>query len=151
VRSAFTSEYVGAAGRVRSDCQTVYALALCWDLLDTERQRLGAGARLVELVRAADCHVSTGLSWLYPVAMGATTIWERWDALLPDGRANPGSMTSFNHYAYGATGHRPPGARIGPAHLSPRRDRRRLATRRGLVAPADRTTTGSIGIPPLAR
>ncbi len=33
---------------------------------------------------------------------GATTIWERWDALLPDGTVNPGSMTSFNHYALGA-------------------------------------------------
>ena len=29
-------------------------------------------------------------SWLYPVTMGATTIWERWDAMLPDGTINPG-------------------------------------------------------------
>jgi alpha-L-rhamnosidase len=41
-------------------------------------------------------------SWLYPVAMGATTIWERWDSMLPDGSINPGEMTSFNHYALGA-------------------------------------------------
>jgi alpha-L-rhamnosidase len=41
-------------------------------------------------------------SWLYPVTMGATTIWERWDSMLPDGRINPGEMTSFNHYALGA-------------------------------------------------
>jgi alpha-L-rhamnosidase len=34
--------------------------------------------------------------------MGATTIWERWDSLLPDGSVNPGQMTSFNHYAFGA-------------------------------------------------
>jgi alpha-L-rhamnosidase len=34
--------------------------------------------------------------------MGATTIWERWDSLLPDGSVNPGEMTSFNHYALGA-------------------------------------------------
>ena len=34
--------------------------------------------------------------------MGATTIWERWDSLLPDGTVNPGEMTSFNHYALGA-------------------------------------------------
>ena len=33
--------------------------------------------------------------------MGATTIWERWDAMLPDGSINPGEMTSFNHYALG--------------------------------------------------
>jgi alpha-L-rhamnosidase len=41
-------------------------------------------------------------SWLYPVTMGATTIWERWDSMLPDGRVNPDQMTSFNHYALGA-------------------------------------------------
>ena len=41
-------------------------------------------------------------SWLYPVTMGATTIWERWDSMLPDGSINPGQMTSFNHYALGA-------------------------------------------------
>ena len=34
--------------------------------------------------------------------MGATTIWERWDSMLPDGTINPGQMTSFNHYAFGA-------------------------------------------------
>lgn len=43
-------------------------------------------------------------SWLYPVTMGATTIWERWDSMLPDGSINPGEMTSFNHYAFGAVG-----------------------------------------------
>ena len=43
-------------------------------------------------------------SWLYPVTMGATTVWERWDSMLPDGTINPGEMTSFNHYAFGAIG-----------------------------------------------
>lgn len=41
-------------------------------------------------------------SWLYSVKMGATTVWERWDSMLPDGSINPGEMTSFNHYALGA-------------------------------------------------
>lgn len=41
-------------------------------------------------------------SWLYPVKMGATTIWERWDSILPNGDINPGEMTSFNHYALGS-------------------------------------------------
>ncbi|AQX17194.1 hypothetical protein BCR15_07710 [Tessaracoccus lapidicaptus] len=49
-------------------------------------------------------------SWLYQVDRGATTVWERWDAILPDGSihggdmdiADGGSMLSFNHYAYGA-------------------------------------------------
>jgi alpha-L-rhamnosidase len=43
-------------------------------------------------------------SWLYPVTMGATTIWERWDGEKPDSTfENPG-MNSFNHYSYGAIG-----------------------------------------------
>jgi alpha-L-rhamnosidase len=41
-------------------------------------------------------------SWLYPVSMGATTIWERRDSMLPDGSIYPGQMTSFNHYALGS-------------------------------------------------
>ena len=41
-------------------------------------------------------------SWLYSVTMGATTVWERYDSMLPDGSINPGEMTSFNHYALGA-------------------------------------------------
>lgn len=41
--------------------------------------------------------------WLYPIVThNATTIWERWDSMLPDGSINPGEMTSFNHYALGA-------------------------------------------------
>ena len=34
--------------------------------------------------------------------MGATTVWERWDGILPNGDINPGEMTSFNHYALGS-------------------------------------------------
>jgi alpha-L-rhamnosidase len=41
-------------------------------------------------------------SWLYAVTMGATTVWERWDSMLPDGTIDPGRMTSFNHYTLGA-------------------------------------------------
>ena len=39
--------------------------------------------------------------WLYEADMGATTIWERWDSLTPDGKPNPDGMNSYNHYAYG--------------------------------------------------
>lgn len=129
-RAAFQQEYVTANGRVLSDCQSAYAIALVWDLL-AGGQRAAAGRRLVELVRGADFRVATGFvgsplilealvqvgrpdlayrmllqdqnpSWLYPTTMGATTIWERWDALLPDGSVNGTGMTSFNHYAFGA-------------------------------------------------
>jgi alpha-L-rhamnosidase len=131
VREAFAREYVAPAGRVLSDAQTVYALALAWALLPSAGQREGAGRRLAELVRGSGFHIATGFvgtplvtdalvaaaradvayrlllqtgcpSWLYPVGMGATTIWERWDAMLPDGSLNPGEMLSFNHYAFGA-------------------------------------------------
>jgi alpha-L-rhamnosidase len=131
VRGAFAREYVTGGGRVLSDCPTVYALALQWSLLPTEDQRRRAGERLADLVRAAGFRISTGFlgtpliadaltcsghtdvayrlllqkgcpSWLYAVAMGATTVWERWDSMLPDGSINPGEMTSFNHYALGA-------------------------------------------------
>ena len=131
VRQAFHDEYVAPRGRVVSDSQTGYALALEFGLLRDPDQRALAGRRLVELVRARRHHVATGFlgtplicdaltsagavddayqllrqtecpSWLYPVTMGATTIWERWDSMLPDGSVNPDQMTSFNHYAFGA-------------------------------------------------
>ncbi len=131
VREAFAREYVTAGGRLLSDAPTAYAMALQWDLLPTPGQRAGAQRRLADLVRASGFHIDTGFvgtplvtdalvgggdldvayrlllqtscpSWLYPVTMGATTVWERWDSLLPDGSINPGEMTSFNHYALGA-------------------------------------------------
>ena len=66
-----------------------------------------AGLRRAERQRYVDvayrcCCRPECPSWLYPVTMGATTIWERWDSLLPDGSVNRGGMTSFNHYALGA-------------------------------------------------
>ncbi|MGN6743628.1 MAG: alpha-L-rhamnosidase-related protein, partial [Amnibacterium sp.] len=129
LRAAFNEHYVDA-GRVTSDCTTVYALAIAFDLLDPEDERV-AGERLAELAEAAGYRISTGFagtpfitdalsrtghldvayrllleqevpSWLYPVTMGSTTVWERWDSMLPDGTINPGQMTSFNHYALGA-------------------------------------------------
>ena len=63
--------------------------------------------------------------------MGATTIWERWDSMLPDGTINPGEMTSFNHYALGAVVdwmHRTIG---GIAPLEPGYRRVRIAPRPG--------------------
>jgi len=59
--------------------------------------RSGHLAHAYRLVLQTECP-----SWLYPVTMGATTIWERWDSMLPDGTINAGEMTSFNHYALGA-------------------------------------------------
>ena len=41
-------------------------------------------------------------SWLYPISKGATTIWEHWDGIMPDGGFWSADMNSFNHYAYGS-------------------------------------------------
>lgn len=41
-------------------------------------------------------------SWLFPVTMGATTVWEHWDGIRPDGTMWSADMNSFNHYAYGS-------------------------------------------------
>jgi alpha-L-rhamnosidase len=158
-RAAFNEHYVDDDGVVLSDCPTVYALAIAFDLLD-EPQRRYAGDRLAELTAANGYRISTGFagtpyicdaltqtghvdaayrlllerecpSWLYPVTMGATTIWERWDSMLPDGSINPGQMTSFNHYALGAVAdwmHRVIGG-IAPA--APGYERVRLAPQPG--------------------
>ena len=126
----FRREYVSPNGRLTYPAQTAYALALEFDLLAPE-QRGHAGRLLAEQVSKDGFHIATGFlgtpfvtdalanngeiesayelllqrknpSWLYAVTMGATTIWERWDSMLPDGSINPGEMTSFNHYAFGA-------------------------------------------------
>ncbi|WP_394771610.1 family 78 glycoside hydrolase catalytic domain [Lacisediminihabitans sp.] len=131
VRAAFLSEYVTATGRMVSDAQTGYATAIVFGLSGSSAQRARMGERLAELVTANGYRIGTGFvgtpviadaltatghlatagrlltqtenpSWLYPVTMGATTIWERWDSMLEDGSINPGEMTSFNHYALGA-------------------------------------------------
>jgi alpha-L-rhamnosidase len=132
VRTAFAHEYLSPSGRAVSDTETAYALVLQFGLCSDPEQRQHAGQRLAALVRQADYHISTGFlgtplicdalcqvghealayslltqrtcpSWLFPVTMGATTIWEHWDALRPDGTPNPeDNVPSFNHYAFGA-------------------------------------------------
>ncbi|HLV89002.1 MAG TPA: glycoside hydrolase family 78 protein [Candidatus Sulfotelmatobacter sp.] len=131
VRTAFQREFVTPNGRVASNTQTAYSLALAFDLLP-ESQRQQAAARLAEDVRHFE-HITTGFlgtplickvlsdygyfneaymllnrkeypSWLYPITKDATTIWERWDGIKPDGSFQDPGMNSFNHYAYGAIG-----------------------------------------------
>lgn len=131
IRLAFQQEFLTPNGRLSSNTQTAYALALAFDLLP-ESQRKEAAARLAADVRSFE-HLTTGFlgtpllcrvlsdygyldeaymllnrkeypSWLYPITKGATTIWERWDGIKPDGSFQSPSMNSFNHYAYGAIG-----------------------------------------------
>ncbi|WP_353808970.1 family 78 glycoside hydrolase catalytic domain [Agromyces sp. SYSU T00194] len=129
LRAGFHAEYL-RDGVITSDASAVYALAIVTGMVDGDDLEF-AGRRLAELVADSGYRISTGFagtpfvtdaltstghldaayrlllqtecpSWLYPVTMGATTIWERWDSMLPDGSINPGEMTSFNHYALGA-------------------------------------------------
>ncbi|NOZ28373.1 MAG: family 78 glycoside hydrolase catalytic domain [Chloroflexi bacterium] len=133
IRQAFREEFVTGRGRLSPNTQTAYVLALAFDLL-SEEQRPEAARRLVEDIRRRDNHLSTGFvgtsylchvlsrmgyldvaytllnqetypSWLYALQWGATTIWERWDGIKPNGEFQDPSMNSFNHYAFGAIGH----------------------------------------------
>lgn len=132
VKAAYRREYLTATGRLVSGTQTAYVLALQFDMLP-EGLRQQAADRLVENIESYGYHLTTGFlgtpylahvlsryghddiayrllmqqsypSWLYPVTMGATTIWERWDGIRPDGSFQVPSMNSYNHYAYGAIG-----------------------------------------------
>lgn len=132
IKSVFIREYVTPAGRIGTNSQTSYVLALMFNLLP-EAQKPAAAKLLVDDIRGRRNHLSTGFlgtpflchvltqngytdvaydlllqesypSWLYPVKMGATTIWERWDGQKPDSTFQDAGMNSFNHYAYGAIG-----------------------------------------------
>ncbi|MDW4910584.1 alpha-L-rhamnosidase [Streptomyces sp. ADMS] len=132
IRAAFQNAYVTADGRVKGDTQTAYVLALSMNLLP-DALRGAAADRLVALIEAKDWHLSTGFlgtprllpvltdtghtdvayrllqqrsfpSWGYQTDRGATTMWERWDSIRPDGSFQDAGMNSFNHYAYGSVG-----------------------------------------------
>lgn len=137
IRKAFQNVLVDQNGHIKNGFQSAYVLALSFGLLTGEQERLALND-LVADIRAKGNHLATGFvgtdrllfalsdhgapetafelllqesypSWLYPVLCGATSIWERWDSLRPDGTVNTdgsgeGNMVSFNHYAYGAVG-----------------------------------------------
>ena len=132
LKTAFLNEFLTPNGRLSPSTQTAYVMALSFDLLP-EALRAQAGDRLVADIQKRENHMLTGFlgssylphvlsdtghletayallnqqtypSWLYPVLKGATTIWERWDGIKPDGSFQDWNMNSFNHYAYGAVG-----------------------------------------------
>jgi alpha-L-rhamnosidase len=132
IKKAFMKEYMTETGRLVSSTQTAYVLALQFDMLP-EELRASSAESLVNNIKSYGNHLTTGFlgtpylchvltrfgytnvaydllmqqsypSWLYPVKMGATTIWERWDGIKPDGSFQTPGMNSYNHYAYGAIG-----------------------------------------------
>ncbi len=128
IRAAILNEYFTPGGRLSVDTQTAYALALHFELYtDAEVIRAQLKQRLLRdqfILKTG--FVGTPLilpalldhgmeeeayrllyreaypSWLYAVNLGATTIWERWNSMLPDGRVSDTGMNSFNHYANGS-------------------------------------------------
>lgn len=183
--AAFRREYM-ENGRVKNATQTGCVLALCFDITD---DRAATATQLNELVKCAG-HLETGFvgtpyllhalsdngyaetaydlllrreypSWLYPISKGATTVWEHWDGIKPDGTMWSTDMNSFNHYAYGAVADWMYGAaaginsdpdRPGFEHIifRPVTDRRldfvkaSIDTRRGTVASEWRRENGRI-------
>jgi alpha-L-rhamnosidase len=132
IREAFGRAYVKADGRIEGDTQTVYLLALAFDLLPDENRPL-AVRHLVADIEGRDVHLSTGIvgvhlinpvltdvgridlayrlllidtfpSWGYPIRHGATTIWERWDGWSAEKGFQEAGMNSFNHCAFGSVG-----------------------------------------------
>ncbi|WP_213089954.1 family 78 glycoside hydrolase catalytic domain [Streptomyces umbrinus] len=133
IRAAFTRAYVAADGTVKGNSQTGYALALGMNLVSDPALVEKAGEKFVAKLTLTDYHLRTGFigtplllpalsrigrddlayrmllhkdypSWGYEVANGATTMWERWNSIMPNGDFGPVDMNSFNHYAYGAVG-----------------------------------------------
>ena len=183
--AAFRREYM-ENGRVKNATQTGCVLALYFDITD---DRAATATQLNELVKRAG-HLETGFvgtpyllhalsdngyaetaydlllrreypSWLYPISKGATTVWEHWDGIKPDGTMWSTDMNSFNHYAYGAVADWMYGAaaginsdpdRPGFEHIifRPVTDRRldfvkaSIDTRRGTVASEWRRENGRI-------
>lgn len=131
IKEAFKNEFITPNGRLVSNTQTAYAIALKFGLIPDEYLKTVA-EQLAENVNHFQ-HLTTGFlgtpvlcdalsdigrtdlayqllfntkypSWLYAITMGATTIWERWDGIKPDSTFQNAGMNSFNHYAYGAIG-----------------------------------------------
>lgn len=140
---SYRNVFTDGKGKLKKEFQTAYVLPLAFGMVHGEEAELMA-ENLLKLINANGGHLATGFpgtphilfalsdygmikeaydlllktdcpSWLYSVKAGGTTIWERWDALRPDGSVNTGSLTSgkdaedggmvsFNHYANGAVG-----------------------------------------------
>ena len=128
----FQETYFDKDGFMTAQTQTAHIVALYFGLTPKRYIRQTA-QRLKELLDKEGGHLVTGFvgtpyfclalsgsgcvkeayelllkedfpSWLYQVKMGATTVWEHWDGLKPDGSMWSADMNSFNHYAYGAIG-----------------------------------------------
>lgn len=129
-KKAIQDAYYTEDGKSLNNTQTAHVIALAMDLVEPHlKGKIAEG--LVKLLQENDMHLTTGFvgtpflctalsgegyseeayqvlfqkdfpSWLYEVDMGATTIWERWNSVLPDGKISGTGMNSLNHYTYGS-------------------------------------------------
>ncbi|MBY6061002.1 family 78 glycoside hydrolase catalytic domain [Microbacterium esteraromaticum] len=131
IRETYAATFVNEEGWIEGDTQTAYAQAIGYGILRGKKLSR-AVARLAEKVKELG-HVTVGIhgsehivpalarhghvglaealllreempSWKHMVAMGATTIWEKWDGIAADGKMSTAEMNSFNHCALGAIG-----------------------------------------------
>ncbi len=132
ILKTFRERFIDENGHMTVRTQTAHIIALYFHLVP-EKYRPVVSKDLVHLLQKENGHLVTGFvgtpyfcyalsdngyvkeaydlllkddfpSWLYQVKMGATTIWEHWDGIRPDGSMWSPDMNSFNHYAYGAVG-----------------------------------------------
>jgi alpha-L-rhamnosidase len=133
IRAAFVATYRSADGSIYTGSQTAYLMALGLDMIADVAQRAQTADKFLQKLAADNYHLKTGFlgtpwllpalskigrddlamqvllnedypSWGFPISIGATTMWERWNSIQPDGTFGPVDMNSFNHYAYGAVG-----------------------------------------------
>ena len=132
IKDAYAKEFFSHTGRLVSPTQTAHILSLAFDMTPEDyKKRTIQG--LLKLIEDNDGHLTTGFlgtpyfcqvladngclknaydlllkedypSWLYQITKGATTVWEHWDGIKPDGSMWSDKMNSFNHYAYGSVG-----------------------------------------------
>lgn len=142
ISQAYEHVFTDGNGKLKKEFQSAYVLPLAFGMVSEDKIE-NMVDNLYKLIQKNAGHLATGFpgtpyilyafsdngradlayelllketcpSWLYEVKTGATTIWERWDALRPDGTVNfgdgksdedsDGGMVSFNHYANGAVG-----------------------------------------------
>lgn len=129
INAAYSAVFTDGEGKLFREFQTGYVLPLHFGMASEVTAKAMAD-NLDKLVKNAGNKLTTGFtgtpyllfalsdnghidtaydlllqedcpSWLYAINNGATTIWEQWNAILPDGTPKPVDMVSYNHYAYG--------------------------------------------------
>lgn len=130
IHDAFGKEYFTPSGRLCVNTMTAHVVVLFMGLTpEFAYEKTCAG--LLELLKKNRYHLNTGFigtpylcrvlsengmndlayrllmekgfpGWLYEVLMGATTVWERWNSVMPDGKISGTGMNSLNHYSYGS-------------------------------------------------